>query len=249
MIFGGEDDEGANNLIAQRLTGLLNLDGFEVSHTKDAVLFQGDEEEELEKFLKDFTKDYRDYAQKRRGTKATTWTREKVRDMMDDLKKEFSSPEFKDAVTNSVLPPIDVILAGNQKQLESIGTADQVGTFDVASDLRVIVSFQENTVYEPYVTLVAGASPGVIHVIINGLHPYYASLETNEAGHECMKQFVYDAVAEYRVRKQVGKISWDSVRVLKNDLLKAKLVQIENRATSAQGDGDDGEDETPGTQG
>ncbi len=31
--------------------GLIELDGFEVSHTKDAILFQDDEEEELEKFL------------------------------------------------------------------------------------------------------------------------------------------------------------------------------------------------------
>lgn len=248
VIFGGEDDEGANNLVAQRLTGLLNLDGFEVSHTKDAILFQGDEEEELEKFLKEFTKDYRDYAQKRRGTKATTWTREKVRDMMADLKKEFSSSEFKDAVTNAVLPPIDVILAGNQKQLESIEAADQVGTFDISAELKVIVSFQENTVYEPYVTLVAGADPGVIHVIINGLHPYYSSLETNEAGHECMKQYVYDAIAEYRVRKMSSKISWDSVRVLKNDLLKAKLVQIENLAAAAQEGNGSGAEQAPDSE-
>src|SRR5262249_5528428 len=59
-IFGGFDDEGANNLVAQRLTGVIELDGFEVSHTKDAILFEGDEEEELEAFLNKTTKDYRD---------------------------------------------------------------------------------------------------------------------------------------------------------------------------------------------
>jgi hypothetical protein len=49
-IFGGVEDEGANNLVSQRLTGLIELDEkFPVSHTKDAILFEGDEEEELEK--------------------------------------------------------------------------------------------------------------------------------------------------------------------------------------------------------
>src|SRR5205807_10104489 len=38
-IFGGIDDEGSNTLIAQRLTGEIILDGFDVSHTKDAILF------------------------------------------------------------------------------------------------------------------------------------------------------------------------------------------------------------------
>ncbi len=55
-IFGGVDDEGANNLVAQRLTGVLELDGFVVSHTKDAILFEGEEEEKLDQFLVTETK-------------------------------------------------------------------------------------------------------------------------------------------------------------------------------------------------
>jgi hypothetical protein len=233
-IFGGEDDEGANNLVAQRLTGVLNLDGFEVSHTKDAILFQDDEEFELESFLKEFTKDYRDYATKRRDPKATTWSREKIRELMDDMKKELSSPEFKDAVSNALLPPIDVILNSNQQQLRQLSSDDSVGTFDVSPELRIKVSLQETSIYEPYFTLVADAQPGTMHVIINGLHSYYASLETNEAIEECMRQFVYDAIAEYRVSKMTARVSWDSVRRLKDDLLKAQIVRVENLAARAQ---------------
>ena len=239
-IFGGEDDEGANNLISQRLTGILNLDGFEVSHTKDTVLFQDDEEDELETFLDKLTKSYRDYAKNRRNPKSTNWTREKVRDMMDDLKKEFNSTEFKDAVTNAILPPIEVILSSNRKQLERIAPTDTVGSFQVSSDLNVVVSFQDNSVYEPYVTIATDATPGTIHVIINGIHPYYSSLESNEAMHECMRQYVYDAVAEYRTSKISSKISFDNVRLFKNELLKAQVVQILNRASEEQSGADDG---------
>lgn len=239
-IFGGEDDEGANNLVAQRLTGLINLDGFEVSHTKDAILFQDDEEAELENFLKDFTKEYRDYAIKRRDPKtSTTWSREKIRELMDDMKKELSSPEFKDAVTNTMLPPIDVILSSNQQQLKQLTEEDSVGLFEVSPELRVKVSVQETSGYEPYVIIVADAQPGTIHVIVNRLHPYYASLETNEAIEECFRQYVYDAIAEYRVSKMASKMSWDSVRLFKNDLLKAQIVRLENRALRSQ-EGDDG---------
>jgi hypothetical protein len=237
-IFGGEDDEGANNLIAQRLTGLLNLDGFKVSHTKDAILFEDDEEAELEAYLKEFTKDYRDYANKRRGPRTTTWSRDKIRELMDDMKKELSTPEFKDAVSNALLPPIEIIQSSNQKQLEQISDADHVGTFDVSPELKVCVWLQETSVYEPYVTLVADARPGTMHVIVNGLHPYYTSLQVNESIEECIRQFVYDAIAEYRVSKMSARVSWDSVRTFKNDLLKAQIVRVENRAARAQ-DGDD----------
>ena len=77
-----------------------------------------------------------------------------------------------------------------------------------------------------------------MHVIINGLHSYYNSLETNEAMHECLRQFVYDAISEYRVSKLKAQINFDSVRTLKNDLLKAQVVRVENLATRAQADDD-----------
>jgi hypothetical protein len=237
-IFGGEDDEGANNLVAQRLTGLINLDGFEVSHTKDAILFRDDEEGELEEFLKQFTKDYRDYATKRRDPKGTNWSREKLREMMEDMKKELTTPEFTDAVSNVLLPPIDVILSSAKTQLKQLSPQDTIGTFDVPPDLTIIVSLQETSIYEPYVTLVADANPGTMHIIVNGLHSYYTSLATNEAIHECIRQFIYDAIAEYRVSNLKAPISFDSVRTLKNDLLKAQVVRVENLAKQAQA-GDD----------
>ena len=107
------------------------------------------------------------------------------------------------------------------------------------------MSLQETSLYEPYVTLVADANPGTMHVIINGLHAYYHSLETNEARYECLRQFVYDAIAEYRVSKLKAPINFDSVRTLKNDLLKAQVVRVENLAAQAQA----GDEAEPGING
>ena len=233
-IYGGVDDEGANNLISQRLMGVIDLDGFEVSHTKDAVLFQGDEEEELEKFLFESTKDYRDYAQKRRGERGQPWTRDKIRDLLESSRREFSSPEMKDALANAILPPLETILGNNRQQLASLADSDRVATIDVARELRVVVSVSEKSEYEPHLTIVSDANPGIIHVIINRLHPYYSSLESTDAVNECLRQYVYDAIAEYRVSKLAGRVNPDSVRRLKNDLLRVQVVSIENAAESAQ---------------
>ena len=235
-IFGGFDDEGANNLISQRLTGVIELDGFKVSHTKDAILFEGDEEEELEVFLGKVTNDYKSYALKRRGAQGQAWSREKVRDLVDSMKREFGNDEMKDAVINSMLPPLDAILSTNRQQLEGLADAERIATIDVTPDCKVIVSLQEKSEFEPYVTLIAGADQGTMHVIINGLHPYYVSLESADEINECIRQYIYDAIAEYRVSKLTARVTPDSVRQLKDGLLRVQVIRTENAAAEAQQD-------------
>lgn len=233
-IFGGVDEEGANNLVAQRLTGCLLLDGFIVSHTKDAILFEGDEEDELEKFLVEQVKDYRDYANKRRGGKGQGWSKEKVRDLVESMRSEFTSNEIKDALDMAALPPIEAIAANNVQQMKSLTPDDEIARLPILSDLTIIVSLKEVSEWEPYVTFVAGAEPGILHVIINGIHPYYQSLESNDAIEECIHQYIYDSVAEYKTARLQGKVSPDSVRRIKNDLLRARTLRIENNSATVR---------------
>lgn len=233
-IFGGVDDEGANNLVAQRLTGVLLMDGFVVSHTKDSILFQGTEEEDLELFLVQQTKDYAAYAQRRRGGKGAAWSKEKVRDLVETMRSEFTSAEIKDALQSAALPPVDAIVANNQQQANALSPEDEIARLEILTDLTVIVSLKEASEWEPYVTFAPGAVAGHVHVIINGLHPYYLSLESDVAIEECIHQYIYDAVAEYRAGKLQGRVNADSVRRLKNDLLRARVVRIENAAASSR---------------
>ncbi len=69
-------------------------------------------------------------------------------------------------------------------------------------------------------------------MIINGLHPYYASIESSDAVEECIRQYIYDAIAEYRVSKLQCPVTPESVKRLKNDLLRVQVVQIENAAAA-----------------
>lgn len=232
-IFGGIDEEGANNLVSQRLTGLIELDEkFAVSHTKDAILFDDDEEEQLETVLEDITKDYKDYATRRRGNRGNPLTRENVRDLVNSLKREFDTNEMKDAVANSMLPPMETILANNQTLVSSLKPEDQIGSIPVTGELTVIVSMKEVSEYEPYVTLAAAAEAGKIHVIVNGLHPYYVNIDSADAIDECVKQYIYDAMAEYRVSKLRSQLSPTSVRRLKDTLLRVQAVKADKLSAS-----------------
>lgn len=228
-IFGGVDDEGANNLVTQRLTGVLQLDGFVVSHTKDAVLFEGEEEDKLEVFLVNETKEYANYAKSRRSPgRGQKWSREQVRELVQSMQNEFTSAEIKDALNNAALPPAETILQNNQQLLQSLTPEDELISLNILPDLKVVMSLKETSEWEPYVTFVPGAEPNILHVIINGLHPYYQTLEAKDAINECVQQYIFDAVAEFKASKLISRVNPDSVRRLKNDLLRARAAQLDN---------------------
>lgn len=235
-IFGGVDEEGANNLVAQRLTGVLLLDSaFAVSHTKDAILFEGDEEDLLEKYLVDLTKDYRERATQRRGPKAVVWSSEKIRNLVENMTPEFSSGEMKDAVNTSDLPPIDALLETNRQRVDALSDADTIAVIPITQELTIKVSIKETSEYEPYVIISPGADAGVIHVLINGLHPYYQSLESSDAVDECITQFMYDAVAEHKAQRLTANPAQPaSVRRLKDSLLRVRIHQNENANYNVQ---------------
>jgi len=247
-IFGGVDDEGANNLVAQRLTGVLLLDGFEISHAKDKVLFQGDEEDELEKFLVAQTQDYVTYAKNRRGTKGggIKWSKEKLRDLVESMKSEFTGNEMKDALNSAALPPAAVIEASNQKVVAALTLDDELSRFEILPDLHVIISETETSEYEPYVIFTPMADGKTLHIVVNLLHPYYQMLGSDAAIDECVKQYVFDAVSEFKVGKLFTKTNPNSVRTLKDSLLRARVTGVENQEAAqlqqAQLDlnGDDG---------
>ena len=60
-VFGQFD--GSNDLVNQRLVGELNLDTFSVSHTKDEILYEEDDEELLEREILRIAEPYMEIAQ------------------------------------------------------------------------------------------------------------------------------------------------------------------------------------------
>lgn len=88
-VFGGVDDEGSNTLVSQRLIGEIVLDGFEVSHTKDDIVWQADEYDRLEEFLIERTQELKRFAlSMRKGdTSKTAWDRERLKEIMQEAKE------------------------------------------------------------------------------------------------------------------------------------------------------------------
>jgi hypothetical protein len=97
---------GSNDLVNQRLVGEIHLDDFVVSHTKDGILWMGDEEEDVEKGLLAHCSDYRDVAKtpyKKLDDERGPSDSEKDA-AIDELKKELSSPEMVDQISIRTVP-------------------------------------------------------------------------------------------------------------------------------------------------
>ena len=105
----------------------------------------------------------------------------------------------------------------------------------MTQELTIKVSIKQTSEYEPYVIISPGAEAGVVHVLINGLHPYYQSLESADAVDECITQFMYDAVSEFKAQRlTAGPALPASIRRLKDSLLSVPITPNENENYKVQ---------------
>ena len=101
---------GRNDLINQRVVGEVNLEDFEVSHTKDEINWDGLEEELVEEGLLNACKSYMEAARKARRGQAVDHgpTDVQVDAAAQALEEELSTPAFLEALElEEVLPPFE----------------------------------------------------------------------------------------------------------------------------------------------
>src|SRR5260221_2204558 len=97
---------GRNDLINQRLVGEIHLDDFDVSHTKDDILWYGDEEELVERELQAKIKDYIEAARSTRTTQEEPKgpSEAEIDAALAELKEELLSKEMIDQIQILTVP-------------------------------------------------------------------------------------------------------------------------------------------------
>lgn len=219
-IFGQE--QGSNNLVNQRLVGEIHLDKFMVSHTKNSILWQGNEEDELEKKLREEAADYIFVANKnRKGTRPSGPSPVEVDAAIDELKSEMESPEFADLIEIADVPPPDVVKAALSPIVDS--------TTNRTSDLEVKIGPTSVNVF-----LATDASPNDpyygsdyasanIVVVVNTNHPYWGQISGSEGVLNFLRHCVYDALAEWKCTRKMGEIQPDTVKMIKDSYLRLPI--------------------------
>jgi hypothetical protein len=217
--------------------GEIHLNEFDVSHTKDNILWRGNQEDEVEDKLKEYCADYKDFAKSRRKDDDDQRGPNEVdvKVALDDLEKELSSPEMVDQINISVIPPKEVIEASNEKIITSVvesRSATLEGTIASTPPINWKIFLEGMSANDPYVVSDSTKS-NEITVVVNRNHPYWKTqLVGAEGVRDYLRQCVYDSVAEWQARAKASTIDPDTVKLLKDHLLRVPL-QVETHADAA----------------
>jgi hypothetical protein len=214
--------QGSNDLVNQRLVGEIHLDAFEVSHTKDDILWLGDQEDEVEEGLLEFCGEYRTRALERRkradDERGPSETETQV--AVDELRKELTSPEMVDAIDLQTVPPPDVV----DSQLAHL-TKD-ISRFEATFSCRIrdIVTVKgylrpDLSPNDPYVTHDSTQDHEIL-IIVNQAHPHWKQLKGSEGVLNYLRHCVYDGIAEWQAKHKAGTLTPNTIKLLKDNLLR-----------------------------
>lgn len=222
-----------NDLLNQRLLGEIHLDDFEVTHTKDNIQWYGDDEEQVEKELQTQIANLISIA--RTPWKDQDDTRGPSAGEVDlaiaGLRDELLSPEMIDKISISVLPEESALKESLERIAQPIKSSRQPDIKAVLDTIEVwvyIVSADFGP-HDPYVVCEAGQN-GKIIVIINMQHPHVSHIEGEQGLINYFRHCVYDAVAEWQAQKLRSKLDPNTIKMLKDQLLRVSF-QMEQHAS------------------
>jgi hypothetical protein len=220
-IFGQEG--GSNDLINQRITGEVHLDGFIASHTKDDILWIGDEEEVVETRLKEAAADYIEVAKKRRKRSEDERgpSDVEVKTAIEEFQAELESGQLIDSVDIEEVPPPEVVALSFAPLFDNIDPTDPA--FEAATGSTRIVGYLAMTASanDPYVAVDATEDDRVL-VTINVNHPHWQQISGAGGVLNYFRDCTYDALAEWKARR-AHQLTPETVKIFKDRFLRVGL--------------------------
>lgn len=113
---------GSNDLVNQRLVGEIHLNDFDVSHTKDDILWLGDQEDDIEQKLLEHCGNFKEIAKnyRKRGDDERGPSELEVQVALDEVKNELQSPEMVDKIELISIPSAEIIFQAKEKLVEDV---------------------------------------------------------------------------------------------------------------------------------
>jgi hypothetical protein len=213
----------------------IHLDDFDVSHTKDDILWMGEEEDEVEKKLLEKCGDYKERAQEHRKNdedeRGPSETETNV--AIDELKKELTSPEMVDKIEFEDIPSPEIVESQAKTITEAIIGFDPtftaaIGKLSVKGFLRPDLSPND-----PYVTHDSAKANEVL-IIVNQAHPHWKQLKGSDGVLNYLRHCTYDGIAEWMAKHKAAALTPNTIKYLKDKLLRVPF-DIEMSPTSTSG--------------
>jgi hypothetical protein len=218
--------QGSNDLINQRLIGEIHLDDFVVSHTKDDILWLGNQEDEVEAALLKHCGDYREAAKEyrkedddERGPQEAETTA-----AIDEFERELHSPEMVDQITIETVPEEEIVSDSVERITRSVVASREETIRASVGGLSVkIYSVGDLSPNDPYVTVEATKRDEVT-VIISTIHPHFSQLKGSDGVLNYFRHCTYDAIAEWQARQKAARLDPNTIKLLKDKLLRVSFA-------------------------
>jgi hypothetical protein len=225
--------QGSNDLVNQRVVGEISLDAFDVTHTKDDILFVGDEEDRVEEELLKHCADYKEVARKlRKGVDERGPSQVETETAVEELQRELSSPEFIDAIELEEAPPPDVIRRGFQTVVESQKSRDPRFSAKIGGIAVKGYLMDDRSENDPYY-ICDSTQKGLVLVVVNQAHPHWSQLKGSDGVLNYLRHCTYDAVAEHQARHKVAALDPDTIKLFKDKYLRIPF-EIEMHASDGE---------------
>lgn len=227
-IFG---PYGTNDLVNQRLVGEIQLDDFDVTHTKDDIIWVGDEEDLVDKKLGEECRAYRKVAQEwRHDTDDSEGPSEADQDVaIDEIHAELESPELIDRIKLDEVPPPEAASRAFHRILETTSSREENLRAQIDDLLVKVYLVSDLSPNDPYVS-VESARPEQVLVVVNMRHPHVRYIGGGSIGlANYFRHCVYDALAEWKAFNKTGQINAHTIKVLKDQFLRVKC-ELDARA-------------------
>lgn len=218
MIYGDE----RNDLLNQRLLGEIHLNDFLVSHTKDDIQWMGDQEEQVERELKELFADYMRYANEpRKGSEDSRKPSERETEVaVQELETELKSHELADVVNLQPLLTEELVAEAVDFVLDRVMQSEAPRFTVTVGQITVYLYLQSDmSVNDQYLTVEAAKSSEVI-IVVNENHPHWYQIRGSDGVLNYLRHCVYDGIAEWQARKQLSSIDPDTIKVFKDRCLR-----------------------------
>jgi hypothetical protein len=216
---------GTNDLVNQRLVGEIHLDDFLISHTKNQILWQGDQLDLVENALQERFADFRHTAQNRRVRDQGGPSSQAQAVAMDTIKEIISDPDFVDLVNVTDVPAPELVAASFKPFRDSVILNEPDNVF-VIGDLKVKLYMDSSrSPNDPYY-FGDYVSDDEVSVCVNTQHRFWQDYVSDAQDILIyVLNCIYDAIAEWKCMRRTGEIRPDTVKLIKDSFMRLTFTK------------------------
>lgn len=223
-IFG----DARNDTLNQRLAGELFVDGFRASHTKDAIDWVDDDEEQLGEKIDKLCRQYNLLIEAKKKTRGSERTEEEEREhleALEQLRAQLNDQRVSDVISILDVPTPDLVRVQTEplqrilEEAEGLGM-DPVLSWPVSKDHGAHLFEVDLSPNDPYFYFEV-LEDRDLRVVVNKSHPAVLLLGSPEARLAHYHHVVLEAIAEWQVAQQRAEIRPESIRLMKDRLFRS----------------------------